>query len=325
MVFCAAIAALALSPMSDPVSAEGPAVSSLNGKITGFGGTTSSSGEQDGVSGVAGSLTMPLGYHYGLQLDGAYARVGPGNFGSTGAHLFWRDPTVGLIGLYGGYAYLDRFGGQELGRAGAEAQKFYGQMTIDTALGWRFGNDMVDDRIYARARLQYYLTNDLMLMGGYVRENRDFGTVGIEYQITNSKTGGLALFGEAQFNDRENYTAVAGVKMFIGESLSLKDRHRRQDPDSYSGVDIQATQEAAGIASRRTSSPQVCPFTPSSQLCTLASLQLPSVLPAKGLKFAAAPSSSRQSQCSLAGYSAGSPGPAACGCAEVFSLCSFPT
>ena len=150
-------------------------------------------GDKGGLAGLAGSLTMPLGHSFGIQLDGAFARVGEGNFGSAGAHVFWRDPTVGLIGFYGGAARLDRYGGQELVRLGGEAQRFLGQVTIDAGLGYRFGDNFVKDDVYGRARVQYYPTNNLMLSGGYSYEGRGFGTVGVEQQLGSGPSGGFAL------------------------------------------------------------------------------------------------------------------------------------
>lgn len=297
-----------------PALPEGPAVSGINGKITGFGGGVGAENDEGGIAGVAGSITLPLGYSFGLQLDGAYARIGDGNFGSTGAHVFWRDPDVGLLGLYGGVARLDRFGGQDLTRLGIEAQKFQGQMTFDGALGYRIGSNFVKDDAYGRARLQYYLTNDFMLSTGYTYEGRSFGTIGTEYQVSTGSAAGLSLFAEGQVSDHNNYSALAGLRVFLGDKMNLKDRHRKQDPDSYMGLDLTATQQGAGTAKNQH---QACPFTPSPILIGCDTLDLRS-LPRDGIKVAVLCTLSRATQCRNAGYTSANPGPPSCGCSDVF-------
>jgi len=57
--------------------------------------------------------------------------------------------------------------------------------------------------------------------------------------------------------------------------MSLIDRHRKQDPDGYTDVDLLATQQAAAIA-RNQSTPGggggavQCPFEPYADACSLA-------------------------------------------------------
>lgn len=315
-------AATCLIAAAAPAVSEGPAVSSVNGKISGFGGGVGVEGDEGGLGGIAGSITLPLSYSFGLQIDGAYARIDDGNFGSTGAHVFWRDPDVGLFGVYGGFARLDQFGGQDLGRLGIEAQKFAGQTTLDGALGYRFGDNFVKDDVYGRARLQYYLTDDFMLSAGYSYEGRSFGNVGTEYQASTGDDMAMSLFAEGQASERDNYSVLAGLRIFFGDNMSLKDRHRRQDPDSYMGLDLTATQQAAATAKSQSGTSQPCPFTPAQNLsnCVRTGLNLDS-FPMGGFQLVSnvPPSPDRYSQCSKAGYnSKGNPGPASCGCSAAF-------
>ena len=69
---------------------------------------------------------------------------------------------------------------------------------------------------YGRARVQYYLTNDLMISSGYTYEGRSFGTIGTEYQIATSKDMGFSMFAEGMLNDRDNYSALAGLRGIVG-------------------------------------------------------------------------------------------------------------
>ena len=83
-----------------------PAVSAPNGKLSAFGGS-----QDGGIYGVTGSYTVPLGFPYGLQVDGMVGSGKGAAFYGVGGHLFWRDPAKGLLGLYGSYVSWDASGG----------------------------------------------------------------------------------------------------------------------------------------------------------------------------------------------------------------------
>jgi hypothetical protein len=314
-----AAALLAASAMT--AASDGPAVSDFNTKISGFGGAAGYSGDNDGMGGIATSITAPIGYSLGLQIDGAYARIGDDNFGSAGAHLFWRDPSRGLLGIYTGFAVLDRGSGAIIGRSGVEAQYYAGALTLDTAAGYEYG-DL--HKGYGRARLQFYPVDDLMLRAGWAYETRNLGTAGIEYQFANTKNSGMSMFVDGSVGADSTYSVVGGVKVTFGESMSLKDRHRRQDPDAYQQFDLQAVQKAAKPAAE-----QPCPFTPKADLCGVVSMQ-PKTYAKIGIQLhspvtlASWAPQGRYKQCSDAGYSKGSPGPSACGCAAAFNTCGLP-
>jgi hypothetical protein len=248
-----------------------PAVSALNAKVTAFGGGGDFAGNGDrGVGGIAGSLTAPLMMNLGLQIDGAYARAGDDNFFNTGAHLFWRDPTSGMIGIYGGFAHISGFGGQDIGRLGLEAQRYSGNLTIDGAAGWRFGD--LSDRAYGRAKVAYYPLDNLMLSAGFLYEGRSFGTLSGEYQIANGPGAGMSLFADAQIGDDRNVSVLGGLRIFLGPQETLISRHRRQDPENYVHPDLTAGQQAMDNAQRNQSRqnqtpPAQCPFTPSANVC----------------------------------------------------------
>jgi hypothetical protein len=255
----ACVSALMLLAAAVATLAEGPAVSGFNGKLTSFGGSIGAEALDDSVGGVAGSLTVPVFRHFGLQVDGAYARVGDGDFANAGAHLFWRDPDIGLAGVYVGYAALDARDRYDVGRVGVELQRFVRRVTLDGAFGYRFGD--AGDQLYGRAKLDYYLTDNLMLSAGYAYEGRGFATLGAEYQFASTHAAGTALFAEASLNDHDDYTVLGGVRLFLGEGMSLIDRHRRQDPPSYTTNDLQAVAQAVakGPQSRPRSPPPICP------------------------------------------------------------------
>lgn len=312
-IILAALALLA-QPLH-PANAE-PAVWGLNAKFTGFGGAINGEGVGDrGVGGIAASITAPLMINLGLQVDGAFAQVGDDAFFDTGAHLFWRDPTIGMLGIYGGYAHIDSFGGQSQGRLGGEAQRYVGNITLDGAAGWHFGE--LSDRAYGRAKIEFYPLEELMFSGGYTYEGRSFGTVGFEYQVASGAGAGVSLFADSQFSDGQNYSVLGGLRVFLGPKDSLISRHRRQDPDNYVQPDLTAAMQAAADAKPQQSyapppvpapnvppppkapvpppkPPVACSFVPDSNLCT------------------------RALQCGGAGYTVASPGPAVCGCTAAF-------
>lgn len=318
------VAACAIIGLSLPAQSGGPAVSDVNTKISVFGGGVGSkvggADLSDGLGGLAASLTMPLSYSFGLQIDGAYARLGDENFGNVGAHVFWRDPTVGLFGVYQGYAYLDEAGGIGVGRTGIEAQYFLDRVTLDGAVGAIYGD--VDTDVYARARLQVYPVDDLLLQGGFIYEDQGFATAGMEYQL--SPEHGLSVFADGMARDGDDYSVLGGLKITFGQSMSLKDRHRRQDPDNYVTQDLQTTQRGAAEKSKTS---DACPFVPYKESCELVQLA-PRTLPRIGivprntlLRTVGAPSNTHLGQCLNAGYNVENPGPPACGCAQVFVQC----
>ncbi len=82
-------------------SANEPAVSAINGKLDGFYGAVN----HNYLRGTAGTVSLPVGQRFGLQLDGLFARgFGTDIFG-YGGHFFTRNPSKGLFGLaFGGLA-----------------------------------------------------------------------------------------------------------------------------------------------------------------------------------------------------------------------------
>jgi hypothetical protein len=276
LVAQAIVPALACVLAAMPASLADPAVDGVNGKLTALGGAIAAGGDEGGVGGLAGSLTLPTAHAFGAQIDGAWARVAEEDFANAGLHLFWRNPNVGLLGVYGGYAHLTDQGGQDLGRAGLEAQYFAGRLTLDTAAGILWGD--LDEQAYGRARLDYYPLDDLKLSAGFAYEDRGFGTVAVEYQLAATPQTGASIFADTSINDADHYAVMGGVKVYFGEQRSLIDRHRRQDPDGYAGQDLGSTQQAAANAARITAanasgsggaSGTQCPFTPYRDACSL--------------------------------------------------------
>ena len=134
-----------------------PAVDGFNAKVSGFGGAA----KGNGFYGAVGSITMPLGFRYGLQIDGAVATghtdaLGNVTVAGTAAHLFWRDPARGLFGLYGHYLHSDALSGVNVYAGAAEAAHYRGRFALEVVAGVQggeldlgaFGSIHIDPRFF---------------------------------------------------------------------------------------------------------------------------------------------------------------------------------
>lgn len=143
-----------------------PAVDSLNAKVAAFGGAV----DGTGLYGGAGSVSVPLGYRFGLQIDGIVAGAnldvgGDASLAGTSGHLFWRHPSIGLLGLYGNYLHADAFGGVDVFAGGVEGALYLGRFTLEGVVGAEGGD--VDTRVFDVAKFSYYATDNLKLSVGH--------------------------------------------------------------------------------------------------------------------------------------------------------------
>ena len=215
-----------LAEKAEKAAAAEPAVDGFSAKISGFGGGVN---DQE-LGGLVGSLTFPLLPAFGVQIDGALASVDRNPFRAGALHLFWRDPAVGMLGVFASHSWLNTEGGVEVNRAALEWQGFFGPLTLDGALGYRFGD--VREEAYGKLNLDYYLTDDWLVSAGFSYDNRGFGTFKTEYQIASGSHTGLSLFAQGMVHDSNDYNILGGFKLYFGrQNRSLIDRHRREDPD----------------------------------------------------------------------------------------------
>lgn len=171
----AAVAAEA-NPGSTGSTGSLPAVDGFNAKASAFGGAA----QDQALFGGEGSITMPLGLRFGMQLDGLKANFdseaqGDVTFGGTAGHLFWRDPSIGLLGVNGDYMHADAFGGGvDLFAGGAEGALYLRRFTLEVIAGAKggevdagaFGNVGIDTRFFDVATLSYYPTDNFKLSVG---------------------------------------------------------------------------------------------------------------------------------------------------------------
>lgn len=225
---------LASEPTSDsePVSETLPAVDGVNAKVSILGAV-------DGVNGfgAAGAVTFPIGHHFGFQVDGVAAHVETDLIGdidvyATAAHLFWRDPSVGLLGLYGDVAHLDILNGLNFYTGGIEGALYLGQFTLHGLAGINDG-DLIDTGFFSRARFSYYPIDDLELhIGLSYTQDRSHFLYGAEWAFANNASVTPSLFVNGTLSESGDSGAVfAGLRFYLGQhDKSLLRRHREDDP-----------------------------------------------------------------------------------------------
>ncbi|HEY7750410.1 MAG TPA: hypothetical protein VH933_17245 [Aestuariivirgaceae bacterium] len=209
------------------------AVSDVNGKIHGQGGSYESD-ESDGsqFQGV-GSLSFPLGCMFGAQIDAGAGKFGDFDAFGIGAHLFMRDPTSYLVGIHATYENwdLDVLGDDvSVWRVGPEVELYFANISLEAWAGFQDGDDNVDSSFFARLTVAFYATENLRLAGSF-RQSDDFtsGAITGEWQLSSLP---LSLTAEAEFGEDDFTSILGGVKIYFGGSTdSLIDRHRYDDPD----------------------------------------------------------------------------------------------
>ena len=216
----------------------GPAVSEPNGKLSAFGGVRDqNNASSDGIGGLMGSYSIPLSHQYGAQFDGLLGLRDGDFLGGAGVHLFWRDPSQGLLGLTGSYVGWDadnnRGGYTDMFRIGGEGELYLDQFTLAGQAGLQFG-DNTDDGFYGRADLKWYASPDLALKLGaeYNEQVEGLGRLGFEFQPGYAGIPGLTLFADAAAGDNDYYKIYGGLRIYFGSPKSLMDRHRRDDPEN---------------------------------------------------------------------------------------------
>ncbi len=215
-----------------------PAVSAPNGKIAVFGGS-----QDGGLYGVTGSISVPLGFPYGFQIDGLVGSGEDAAFYGVGGHLFWRDPAKGLLGLYGSYVTWDLSQdgtqGADVGKAGVEGEAYLGRFTLEGLAAYQFGTNT---GFAGKAILAYYPMDNWRIDGGvnYLEGPGAIGTIGTEWQPHAGK--GLSLFAKGSIGQDDYKQVLGGVRYYFGDpNKSLIDRQRQDDPDSTLPADLFTT------------------------------------------------------------------------------------
>ena len=225
------------------------AVSTTNVRVEAAGGYNGS-----GFGEVGGSLAVPLGDAFGFQIDALGGMAEENGIAGAAAHLFWRDPEVGALGLYGSYLYgtgnwgFDSNGFANSGmydfKGGVEGQLYLGQFTLQGIVGveWNnFGsgdaytyNGESEARFFDDIRLAWYATDDFKLSIGH-RYTNDVNQIvgGLEYLANFGGGTAASLFLDASYSterpdygyysDRssgDDFTVLAGIRVYFGSAYT---------------------------------------------------------------------------------------------------------
>jgi hypothetical protein len=224
-----------------PSSQQQPAVSGLNGKFSLEGGAVGSGGAGGSALGIAqGSISVPLGHSFGLQIDGLAAQARNIFLGGGAAHLFWRDPQLGLVGpivALGGGA------GGSLGWFGGEAELYKGIFTLRALAGYQrarspFGS--AKDGGFWRTQLSVYPIDDLAVGVGVGRSaGFSTGRATVEWQPDFIDSHNVSLFVDSAAGDDSYWRVTSGVRFYFGAGKTLIRRHREDDPSSAAEFDCE--------------------------------------------------------------------------------------
>jgi hypothetical protein len=238
-----------------------PAVDGFNGKIAGFGGGTSHTGDFYGAN---GSLAFPIAQQWGAQLDGGIGSFDGSGFSHGAGHFFWRDPSIGLVGAYGSYFHWNGVGaltipriGVNVGRYAAEGEYYWSRWTVHGLAGYETvrvdvpnvaglpGLLSIPNRFFDWVSGSYYVTDNFKLSIGHLYTIGRHGlTLGSEYGFALGGGRMASLFVDALFAEGGNNAVLGGLRIYFGQrDKTLIDRNRQDDP-----VDVyQSTLPISGI------------------------------------------------------------------------------
>ena len=231
-----------------------PAVSGINAKVEGGYTWIDIGGVNADLWHGAGAVSVPIGQQFGLQVDAGVGRFGVPGAGSAtlagaAAHLFWRDPAIGLIGLYGDgvglWANTGGGGSLSLWRYGVEAELYLDRISIEGFVGGDHvrGGGATLNTFSGEAMAAFYATDNIRVHGGIgQRFEQTYGRVGGE-AILPFASNNVAVFADASFS-RNVTTVGGGMRVYFGEAgKSLIDRHRKDDPriDLFDGFQFLPT------------------------------------------------------------------------------------
>ncbi|MEM6616732.1 MAG: tail fiber domain-containing protein [Pseudomonadota bacterium] len=203
-----------------------PAVSGVNGKLGVLGGVI----DDEAIAAVAGSLSVPVPYIpiLGVQIDALAGTWDEDTVLFGGLHIFARDPSIGLIGIYGDWSYTSP---EHYGRVGPELEIYLGRISLEATGGLSFGQN-VEDEAFGIADIALYPIDDLRLSAGYRYTARGSqAAAGLEYQLPFENRVGVTVFGEGRVGEDDYTAAWGGLRLYWGpEPKSLIRRHREDDP-----------------------------------------------------------------------------------------------
>jgi hypothetical protein len=217
-----------------------PAVDGINYKFDVLGGSLA----EHGFGGVRGAVSIPLDFRYGLQIDGVASGYRGDFLGAIGAHLFWRDPAIGLLGIYASHTHWSKFGGVYSNRIALEAESYQGPWTFSAVLGVEDGNSTsrlsgttlttysVGSRFYDIVDISYYMNeNARVSLGHRYLGGKHALALGAEWARPIAPRALGSFFLEGRIGESDYKSIWAGLRVYFGNSdKPLIRRHREDDP-----------------------------------------------------------------------------------------------
>lgn len=207
--------------------ADDPAVAEPNLKVSGTFGDVI----DDYTWQVQGQFTAPIGQTMGFAVEAGGGAVDGHDYYGAAGHLFMRDPDTYLLGVFGGYAESSDFA-IDIARAGVEGEFYLSSLTIAATAGYQFSS-AIGDSAFGSIDLRWYVTNNFYLSGGgSIEDDRAYAKVGTEWQPGFAALPGLAFNAQGVWGEDDYHSIMGGLTYYFGVPASLKDRHRKYDPDS---------------------------------------------------------------------------------------------
>jgi hypothetical protein len=199
---------------------------------------------------------MPLNNQWGIQVDGAAGSFDSRFFGAVGGHLFWRDPTRALFGVYVSHAHWSELGGLHVTQIAAEGEAYWGRWTLQGIAGVETSNSatqttntlvvgpVVDTatsvtdsyrggtRFFDQINLVYYVNDDWKAyLGHRYLGGKHAVALGSEFGFAMGGGRMAALFVEGRLGESDHHGIWGGLRFYFGQKdKSLIRRHREDDP-----------------------------------------------------------------------------------------------
>jgi hypothetical protein len=166
--------------------------------------------------------------------------------------LFWRDPSIGLLGAYASYSHWNgidivNFGhiSTDTGHFAGEGEYYWGRWTFGglagvqtvrinapVVAGVQVGS--IPNRFFEAISASYYVTDNFKLLIGHLYLSGRHGLrLGAEHGFALGGGRMASLFAEALFAEGGSNAVLAGLRVYFGQhDKTLIDRHRQDDPSN---------------------------------------------------------------------------------------------
>jgi hypothetical protein len=216
-----------------------PAVDGINYRASIFGGEL----WRRGQGGVDGTVAIPLSHSYGLQIDGLASSWQDRFYGEVHGHWFWRDPAIGMLGLYAAYVHHAKFGGADVGYLGVEFGRYHGPWELKGVVGVESGNSGatltspntitsfdIKTRWFDKIDLNYYLNENFKVGIGH-RYISGHNALALRAEVAAPLGAGrmASIFVEGRAGEDRFKSVWAGLRIYLGNRDKPLIRRHRED------------------------------------------------------------------------------------------------